>query len=334
MTKERIYYLDFVKALSIFMVVLMHCIDYSASVGSLEWNLCVLMESITKFCIPVFVMTSGVFMLDRDKHISVKSVYFKYVLKFVVAYIFWSGAYSLYSSGLLFNFNVSHIKTLINDFIVGHFHLWYLWMLIGIYITLPFLRKIASDYNILKYFIIVVFLSSSVIPFIDAVTGKNFIAIVDNKLFVNINVYTSMLMIGYFIYKYPYKINKLGNRKFIIIGIICVVITALLTIATKDLETYFEDYMPLNIIYGACVLALMSRVFLPEKHKGIITAVSNNSFGIFLIHVFVIYMYDKLIVFTINSVLGSIVKAIIVFIISFGLSTVIKRIPVIGKYIA
>ncbi len=334
MAKERIYYLDFIKALSIFMVVLMHCVTYSASAGSLEWNLCVLLESITKFCIPVFVMVSGVFMLDEDKHISIKTLYFKYVFRFVVAYIFWSGAYSLYSSNLLYHFDIEHIKSFINNFIMGHFHLWYLWMLIGMYISLPLLKRIASDYNTLKYFIIIVFVASSVVPFFDSVIGTNYIAIIDNKLFLNINVYASMLMAGYYIYRYPEKIRLLSTKLLIIMSAITIIITMVLTIFTKDLEIYFEDYMPLNIIYGACVLALMQRTKLSDKFKNIITLVSNNSFGIFLVHVFVIYIYNEFITFQMNSVLGSVVKAITVFVISLGFSIALKRIPFIGKYIA
>lgn len=334
MAKERVYYLDFIKALSIFMVVLMHCVTYSAPAGSLEWNLCVLIESITKFCIPVFVMVSGVFMLDEDKEISIKTLYIKYVFRFVVAYIFWSGAYALYSSELLFNLDFQHIKMFINDFIAGHFHLWYLWMLIGMYIGLPLLKRIASDYNTLKYFIIIVFIASSVVPFLDSVIGTNYIAIIDNKLFLNINVYASMLMTGYYIYRYPEKIRRLSTKLLIIVSIITIIITMVLTIFTKDLETYFEDYMPLNIIYGACVIALVSRAEFSDKFKNIITLVSNNSFGIFLVHVFVIYIYNEFITFQMNSVLGSIVKAIVVFALSLGFSMVLKRIPFIGKYIA
>ena len=334
MKKDRILYLDILKSIAIFMVVFMHCIEYPDTIGHFTWDVCVLMGSITKFCIPAFVMTSGIFMLDENRKLSIKKLYTKYILRFVIAYIFWAGLYALYSSELLFNVDITHIKKFVNNFIMGHFHLWYLWMIIGLYMCIPILRRIASDRNTMIYFIVLTFFASSVVPFVDAVTGVDFLPIIDNKLFINISVYACMFMIGYYIYKYILNSDANINRKSIIVILISVMATMFLTVFSKDLKTYFEDYMPLNILYGAAVFCLISKVNISDRLNKIIVVISNNSFGIYLSHVFVIYLYDNFMLISMNNALESIIKTVIVFIVSFGISIILKKIPVAGKYIA
>ena len=76
MEKNRVAFVDGLRILSIFAVVVVHiCADGwgKLPVSDPDWRILNIFASSVRWCVPLFVMISGIFMLKPDKHISVPS---------------------------------------------------------------------------------------------------------------------------------------------------------------------------------------------------------------------------------------------------------------------
>ena len=152
----RIKYLDLLKIVACIGVITIHVAMQNvknALVTTTIYSTFNFYSSIARYAVPVFLMVSGVFMLDPKRDVSIKKIYTKYIPKILCCFIVWSFVYGLIYHDLSFD-----------SFLKGNYHLWYLIMLIGIYIATPFLRVITRDLRTTRYFIIVGIIFAFIIP--------------------------------------------------------------------------------------------------------------------------------------------------------------------------
>ena len=67
---KRIFYLDFLKGVAIFFVVLLHTAALGlsrAEIGTFTWEVCNVIDSLCRFVVPIFVIISGALLLDEKK---------------------------------------------------------------------------------------------------------------------------------------------------------------------------------------------------------------------------------------------------------------------------
>jgi len=91
-------------------------------------------------------MVSGSLMLDESKKITVKNILFKYVRNIGILLVIWSVIYT-YVDNILFPVYYGQsidVSSVISQFVLGRTHLWYLYMLIGLYLITPFLRMFVN----------------------------------------------------------------------------------------------------------------------------------------------------------------------------------------------
>lgn len=88
--------IDFLKTLAVIAVVMTHVIGdmLEFQVGSSTWIYGVIINTLVKYCVPVFIMCTGALMLG-EKEISVKKIYTKYIPRFIVALVFWDSCYKI-----------------------------------------------------------------------------------------------------------------------------------------------------------------------------------------------------------------------------------------------
>lgn len=156
MNNQRIVFLDYLRLIAAFAEIVVHIVAlkwYSTSVDSVEWQICNCYESIVRWAVPVFVMISGALFLGKEQ--SVKRVYTKNILRIVVTFIFWSALYILLDS-LLLGIDYS-FKEMATNFLIGKYHLWFLFMIVGLYMVVPILNKIVNDKKIAWYFVFLSF---------------------------------------------------------------------------------------------------------------------------------------------------------------------------------
>lgn len=99
------------------------------------------LNSFSRVSVPLFVLISGRFLVG--KHEPLKEFYKKRVSRIVLVAFFWAAFYELSTS--IF-WGTSSLNSSFQNILTGNtvHHLWYLYMLIGLYMLTPFIQKLRS----------------------------------------------------------------------------------------------------------------------------------------------------------------------------------------------
>lgn len=345
---KRIVYFDALRILASFFIIIIHVSSAYwevQNIYSFEWQAMTLFNGISRWGVPIFVMMSGALFLNRN--VSISELYRKYILRLAVSFVFWSLGYAL----LYYFFDTE--KSLINFFasiIKGHYHMWFIYMITGLYIITPFLAKIVKNERLLMYFLILSFIFAIVIPQICSIVGiinyqyGKFIETVVNQTHLKFLLgYSFYYVLGYYL-----SHKKIGMKESIIIyccGIIGFVSTVFFTETLsmhKGLAIgIFFNNMTVNIAFESLaiyifVMRLLSNRNINDKTCLLISSFSKYSFGAYLIHALIITILDKrfgLTSISFNTYIAVPLISIVVFIISYAISALLNHVPCIKKYI-
>src|SRR5574344_720360 len=164
--KKRVYYFDYLKIFSILGVILIHLISknwYMLDINSTNFKVYTLIDSIVRFCVPIFFMISGSLLLDDNYKIDKK--FYKKIFKLLSLYILFYFIYYfakviIYDNGVI---TLDTILIIFKDVIVGKtlYHLWFLPAIIGFYLIVPILKHIIKKSNkkIILYILIILFIN-------------------------------------------------------------------------------------------------------------------------------------------------------------------------------
>ncbi|HBV68430.1 MAG TPA: hypothetical protein DEF04_09755 [Clostridiales bacterium] len=341
---KRIIYVDLLRITATFSVVLLHVAAgnwSNAALGTFEWNVFNFYDSMVRFGVPIFVMISGMFLLNPDKNISYRDIYSKYIPRVAIAFIVWSFLYALYTN--VSNYYTFNQEVFIRSFVFGHYHLWYLYMITGLYIVTPILRKIAEDKEATEYFIFLSVIITSVLPIIIKVFN-----LVDLDLFVKkFHLPFTFGYAGYYIGGYylgRYEISKsCRNILYIsgVLGVICTyTFTNIISMRAGKADSTFYSYFAPNVATASIALFLffkyeVSKIRFNKNTVKIISMLSDSSFGIYLIHDFFIMLMLKAGIDTLNYnvVLSVPLVAVTIFAASFAASFIIGKIPLLKRMV-
>ncbi|MBM7645062.1 surface polysaccharide O-acyltransferase-like enzyme [Scopulibacillus daqui] len=284
---QRVLYFDILRIVAICAVVLLHTSagfldDYNSSPFS--YFIGDVYDSLTRWCVPVFVMVSGALLLNTNKQETLADFFKKRTTKVVIPFLIWTFVYILYRhyhddkvftfSGTLKDFFDSNI----------YFHLWFMYMIIGLYLVTPIFKVYVSHAkreNIL-YFIILWFIASF-IPLVNNLFGLNI-----QYVFETVSGYIGFFILGY--YLHHYGLSTTARKLIYLFALISLFITIFgtlfLTIRdTSDFNDVLYDYFrPNTIIVASAVFLFFKHLNLESKRNKIIFLLSNISFGVYLIH--------------------------------------------------
>lgn len=165
----RIYYFELLRAVSCIAVIVLHAsAEYcTQNFGSSGFWLGNVLDSAVRFCVPVFVMISGALMLDEN-YICTKEKIKKHVLKIVLFFVFWSAVSALFHEVVFpaAEHRAIGISRIAGAFITGGPHLWFCYMIAGLYLITPLLRLWVKPENkrMVEYFLILAVLFTFLIP--------------------------------------------------------------------------------------------------------------------------------------------------------------------------
>ena len=338
--RERVYYFDFLRVLGVFAVIILHIAAskwYSTDINTFEWQVINFYDSApVRWAVPVYVMISGALFLGRD--IPIKRLYSKNILRIVTAFLFWSFIYA--ARGYI---KTGNFIGMLKNFISGPFHLWFLFMLTGLYIVIPFMRRIAESELLTKYFLALSFIFVFMLPPI--ITLIKFFAPNHGNFIKNfINSFSPQLVLGYSGYfLLGYYLNKINisprlTRFIYILGIIGFVGAIFMSVSAslirnKPNSTFYSP-LSINALFESIGIFVLFKKKFNWQSK-IIRRLSQYSFGAYLVHSAGIMFagkigVDKLIL---NPIISIPVTAIFVFVVSFIVSGVLNHIPVLKKYV-
>lgn len=346
--KTRIIYLDFLRIFSVFFMILLHVASkswYEPSVTSVQWIVSNAWDTLAHFCVPVFVMISGALFLNPQKNISIKKLYSKNILRIITAFVFWSAAYAVYGHFISPDKTVPFsITAFLSDFIYGRYHLWFLFTIVGLYIITPLLRKITESQFLTKYYIVIFFIfilcfnTISVIDFF-----KEPVETISEKISIGLACgYSGYFVLGYYLANENF--SKTARKVIYGIGILSACLTVMLSTlssikAGKGNIEMLNNLLPGMFFWGASIFVFFryhfSDIKLSESKLKFVLLLSKLSFGIYLVHDFIITLLEQIGITTLsyNIFLSIPINTILVFIISFIITYIISKIPILNKYI-
>ncbi|WP_017445393.1 acyltransferase [Gayadomonas joobiniege] len=294
-------YIDYLRTLGIFAVITIHVTapvyQMADIVGEPGWWLSNILNSISRFAVPLFVMISGAVLLGKS--ITPYEFYKRRSLRLLPPIIFWT----LFYIGFKFLQGGEIKSILISTIYSGKAagHLWYLTMFACLMMFAPFLnmflngdRPSSKDLLIL---IIVVFLffilnGAASIPNV----------ILDTKInwFTSFTWFIGYFICGYYLDKYGESL-KISNISIVFVIVALMLIGIYLNYYVAISFGLLKDWFVLNN-KGPFLFVITALIFLLIKKNSArlanyktVSAVSTASFGMYLIHPVFIYMFEQIV---------------------------------------
>ncbi|WP_124298939.1 acyltransferase [Pseudomonas chlororaphis] len=294
MKNDQYLWVHYVKAIAIFMVVLLHvAAPYHYQLNDIpieRWTVINFYDSVVRPCVPLFFMVSGFLLLRVDEPII--NFIVKRLNRILVPLIFWTVAYILW--------RIYYAGQRYSDFGgIGQillfpisYHLWYLYAILSCYLFLPLLRKITSGGNeaALAYYCGIWFFAVALLPLV-----VKYFKLKNQYDFGYATGYIGYFVLGYLMGKREY--TKFHAILSVAVIVMCVAIieyvTRVLTIANgNELVGDFTGVLsPTVIVESAAWFVLIkflsgaSLLKYSKKLNDIVVSISVCSFGIYLIHV-------------------------------------------------
>ncbi|MBQ7955100.1 MAG: acyltransferase family protein [Lachnospiraceae bacterium] len=350
---QRKVHIELLRIAACFSVVMLHSAAqywYSFPVDSKQWLICNTYDALFRFGVPVFVMISGMLFLGREEKIDIKRLFRKNILRLVVIYLVWSFLYSLWLLRDFIGTAEFSWGKCIEYSVQGRYHLWFLSMLVAIYLLLPILKTWTdhAEKRHIQYFLLL---------FLILQIGKETLEIfewptaMDSALnLINVELagsYVGYFVLGYYIYKFP-PVKKIQNLIYLS-GVAGAVLAAVVSAAMSHYynsaqPAAFDSYSVFTFCVSVAVFVFfqekVSKIQFSQRAGRIICAVSADTFGIYLIHVMLLDTLKTVDISTkelfghpISLLWGIPFMAVCCFLISMCVAALLRRIPVVGKYI-
>lgn len=335
---ERVAYFDLLRLAASFAVIVLHLsAQHWADVGvdTAAWRAFNLYDGLVRWCVPVFAMISGALFLSRP--VSLAKLWRKHIAKIALAFVFWSALYAAVSA-LRFELTVGQ---LLSEFVRGHYHLWFLFMIAGLYMLVPLLRPIAQSERLLRYYLLLSFLFAFLLPELAAL-----LALVTNRLGASLQAvlgYADLrFLMGfpcYFLLGYALDRRTIGRgeaRVIYALGAAAFVFTvaATRTVSLRLAAPYglFYDVFSVNVLLeAAAVFTFFKRHPLSgAAARRLVRPLADASFGAYLIHALLIDTLQcelGLDTLSFSPLLAVPALAMLVFTGAYAASLLLRRVP-------
>jgi len=340
--KNRFYYIDFLRALAIFAVIILHNSADAAGqynkIPATDWLSAAFYNGLTRCCVPMFVMLSGALLLQPDRDVTIKELFRKRLPKLLIPLVVWSIIYEAFQFYTDKGYGTFNLLTALKAFYQGPlvFHFWFLYMMIGIYLVYPIINTFirAATKSQVQYFIAVWFVTNCVCGIIGMATGLS--------IAVELNFFTGY--IGYFVLGYYLNSTTFSNNHLKLIYKLCTVAFGISTIGIISLqinhvkgfnEIIESDFTP-DIPLALAGIFLLVKNHQFKQNSGwwqrVVTEISAESYGIYIVHVlFLRLLFEKIylnLAFKNQSLLWLVpAKSIAVLVLSYGLTKLIRLVP-------
>jgi surface polysaccharide O-acyltransferase-like enzyme len=308
-----------------------------------QWWVGNLTDCLTRWCMTVFIMISGYLLLNPSKQYTYIEFYKKRAGRILIQLLFWAFFYSALTA-------VRHayngVPVTPNSFfmpiLTGHpyYHLWYLYMLAGLYLLTPVLRSGMSKLS--PRLLVVVCAGLFVIPITVNTYCWFFLKtdFIDSYPFIVWPIYfLGYYLAGHLIVKKT-RIETKTSMLFVAL-LSAIAVTALGCYILKEkyslfVGTYLFSPVSPNVVFMTLMFfMLVKKLAAPLQQNKYLETGNALGFGVFLIHPFWIFFlgYMGLAATKINPVIGVPVVSITALVLSLITAIIVQKIPYIRKVI-
>lgn len=346
--RPRNHGLDILRIVSICGVVAIHVFGLRVGAAPKEgqgWWMAVAIDISFIWVVPVFVMISGALILgSRLVLASPVAFYRKRAARLIPALIFWNAVYLI---GVRIwmrheDLSTSRILQLLYDSSVFT-QLYFLWLILGLYAIAPLLASFVADKGSARAILTAAsLLAVAVLAF----AGSGLMALFGVSRPISLNIFSYWLpYVGYFAAGYALRKIRLRGVALIAVALVTAAVLAFTVwhFGHRGTFTVLDALVPVSYL-GAGVAVAALGVFVvglsvcefiavPARLGTALTAVSNASFGVFLVHLLIF----ELIRLNVPAVLGAnsfpaiAVAYAVTLLASFAVSLIAAKIPLLNR---
>lgn len=335
---SNIAWIDSARVIALYAVIVLHStaplLMQFGKVPINDWWAADFLNAVVRFAVPVFVMITGALLLHREYEIG--DFLKRRLSRIVWPFLFWSLVYiwyAWYNEDISFSSDLrADLIRILQQFKYGSsYHLWYVYMLIGLYLFIPVIGKFvrhATEREILYF--LAAWLAVMLInqPYL-----SRFGPAIDMHYFAG---YAGYLVLGH------YLAFKKFNSKHLLKWMWFLFILSILLIAlgTRLLPSYpkypgtmfYEPVNPVVVMLSASVflIAKLTPLQVPEPIARIRYFISRYSYGIYLAHALALYFLEDPLGITYKlctPVVSIPLTALIAFLVSLWTVWLISRLP-------
>ena len=342
--KSRNKNYDMIRTIAIMLVVFCHCIEKIYlkfnyfELSNVSRYFMIASFTMARLGVPLFLCLTGALVLKKEfnDEKDILKFYKRNLVPLVVTYEIWNVIYTIfiYIDTGIFNFSdLIHEMIFITRVPVSN--IWYMPMIIGMYVGLPFLSMIVKKFNfrVIKIPFIISLIAFSIIPSINSIMNLyglvNYYNILDLSLLGGL--YGTYILLGYYIANEK-ALKKINTKLLLLIFIIAfVLIVFVQSLSNKEyIYMVWYDFFPL-MIAGVTLFELLSRLKINNNIVVFITKfISRISLGIYYLHIiFVTIVGDFILKIKMINPLKVIVLFTIVFLSSIVIIYVLSKLKFI-----
>lgn len=306
---NRIFWIDALRVLSIFMVVALHSsakVIYSwdlvvtDQLSAISWNFANLINSFSRASVPLFVLLSGALLLEKKE--TTEQFLNKRLPRILLPWFFWGTIQLFYN----FDFSLKAILSgnLTDKIAATYFGgFWFMPMILGLYLITPFIKPFIQNAKPKEflYLFSLWFIFACLIPTLNTLFGIS----ISYQLPIFIQ-YLGYFVSGYFLTQ-KIKLKDVIMSQTKLLYVISTLIIALGTYALTKLDSNFNsalyEYLNLPVFISAITGFLtfkslfenkkLLKIIRVRKIKNKIQKISTLSFGIFLSHSLILDIFTK-----------------------------------------
>ncbi len=338
MKKDRIVYIDALRIIASFFVMVIHvsALYLYKNIGSASWQMSNFLDAFSRSAVPLFLMISGGFTLSRPETENLKALFTKRLPALLVPTFIWSLLFALINHTLLPQvYSLEDMYRQLSSFWYqrSSTHLGFMYTLIAITLISPFLYYItkSASKSIQKYAMV-----WGIIAFVLPVTLKCF------GLSFPLNTYFPFIFSGYILYYFLgyFLLHKkislpktLSLLCFVLLGIAITLATSFVSIGKNEFVGDFYEYMTLPVLLASFFLYQFVKQlpFKDPKESKLslfITKLGSLSGGAYFVHMFFVIIFHTTWYYS-KTFKFSIIALPLIFIASYGFSFIVSQIPVL-----
>jgi surface polysaccharide O-acyltransferase-like enzyme len=352
-TRTRILWIDIIRIIAIAMVIEMHAGDSIVYLwgkapirnGAIVswWLTGVTFKSIASVCVPLLFMLSGYLLLSSQDRIF--TFFKKRLTKIVIPLVVWALLYMWWDGVFLETTStIKAIKLAIRNILEGnvHYHLWFLYVLLGLYLVTPIMRRFAqsaSDGELL--FFIGLWLFTATVFYLLQQFKEISISLFAQPY---VSGYLGYYVAGYYLGRKEYTRKQvwLAAILFFLIALGRTLWAYYLTYDGGKFDTNLFEFLTWHVIAASLAgfIVLKSVAQYLEKYfslaaEKIILLVSGATFGIYLVHDQILGIMEtgelgfRLTTNIFHPLFATPLTILVAFILSFGVTYLLQKIPVV-----
>ena len=325
--------LDFLRVIAAFAVVFLHVssrvVVYYPDVHSMMWWTGNIADAFVRWSVPVFVMISGALVFSSSSDITPIQYYKKRAFRLFPPIIFWTLVYFSVREYTQSSFNLnSAVESLVDG--TPYYHLWYVYMIVGLYLAAPFLRPMVAgvDSGSLRLLIAGCF----TIAAIESLMGGTSATFLPRFL-----PFLGYFLAGHYLLSHG---SKLSNRLLVSVFLVCGGIVAVGTAALfpqlgqRSWDVMYNYLNPVVIIMSLCIFLLFTKnsnpLWMPAS---LVRRIAPITLGIYLVHPLWLMLLSEFRIsgFMMHPAVGIPVTTLLAFMLSAASAALLANIPFLKR---